>query len=418
MRLRISFSSGLTRFMVVHVVRYILYLVSGLILSLGLNAKTTSLGQVPQWSDLDIFQKSMSRSEFIHFLDTVYCPREEWWSPWIKIDKDRVRVRESNGKDAWYDLYFRDSNKTIPPQTVLGGKTADEWVVAIDPGHIGGEWAKMERREFSIGQGRPVCEGELTLAVAKELLARLQALGVRPVLIREQLLPVTPRRPVDFSTDAKAWVGQILGPNSNATSEEKSALLKDRQELLFYRVDEIRARAELINQSIQPDLVICLHFNAAPWPDPEKQQLVERDDHHMLVNGCFMGGELAYDDQRFEMIWRLLNRWSVTEQHLAECMSRAFSKATGLPTFSYKGPNALKIGDVPGVWARNLLANRSYFCPVVFLEPYVANSQSSYPRIQKWLENGAGEDSSIITEYADAVMLGLESFIRELKEGI
>jgi N-acetylmuramoyl-L-alanine amidase len=404
--------------MVDNVVRYIIYLVAGVILPFGLNAKTTSLGQVPQWSDLDIFQKSMSRSEFIHFLDTVYCPRPEWWSPWIKIEKDRVRVRKSNGKDAWYDLYFRDSNKTISPQTVLGGKKADEWVIAIDPGHIGGEWAKMERREFSIGQGRPVREGELTLAVAKELLTRLQALGVRPVLIREELLPVTPRRPVDFSTDAQAWVNQILGPDSNGTSEEKSALLKDREELLFYRVDEIRARAELINQSIQPDLVICLHFNAAPWPDPQKQQLVERDDHHMLVNGCYMGGELAYDDQRFELIWRLVNRWSEPEQRLAECMSRAFSKATGLPSFSYKGPNALKIGDVPGVWARNLLANRSYFCPVVFLEPYVANSQSSYPRIQKWLENGVGEDPSIITEYADAVMLGLESFIRELKEGI
>ncbi len=387
-------------------------------LSMSLLAKVSTLGETPDWSELDRFQQILSPEEFVHSLSNVYCPREEWWSHWIKIEKDRARVRKSDGKDAWYDLYFRDSNKTISPQTVLGGKPADEWVVAIDPGHIGGEWAKMERREFSIGQGRPVREGELTLAVAKELLPRLQSLGVRPILIREELLPVTSRRPVDFSTDAKAWVDQILGPDSNATSEEKSALLKDREELLFYRVDEIRARAELINQSIQPDLVICLHFNAAPWPDPEKQQLVERDDHHMLVNGCYMGGELAYDDQRFELIWRLVNRWSEPEQRLAQCLSRAFSKATGLPTFSYKGPNALKIGDVPGVWARNLLANRSYFCPVVFLEPYVANSQSSYPRIQKWLENGAGEDPSIIIEYADAVMLGLESFIRDSKEGL
>jgi hypothetical protein len=416
--MRKNFSGSFLRVMVrvVHLI-YLLILIL-YCSSMSLLAKVTTLGQTPDWSDLNHFQQILSSEEFVHSLTTVYCPREEWWSPWIKIEKNRARVRKSNGEDAWYDLYFRDSNKTIPPQTVLGGKPAHEWVVAIDPGHIGGEWAKMEKREFSTGQGRPVREGELTLAVAKELLPRLQALGVSPVLIREELLPVTPRRPVDFSTDAKAWVDQILGPDSNATSEKKSAILKDRQELLFYRVDEIRARAELINQSIQPDLVICLHFNAAPWPDPEKQQLVERDDHHMLVNGCYMGGELAYDDQRFELIWRLVNRWSEPEQRLAECLSRAFSKATGLPTFSYKGPNALKIGDVPGVWARNLLANRSYFCPVVFLEPYVANSKSSYPRIQKWLENGAGEDPSIITEYADAVILGLESFIRDSKEGI
>ena len=152
-------------------------------------------------------------------------------------------------------------------------------------------------------------------------------------------------------------------------------MIKNREELLFYRVDEIRARAKLINQSIKPDLVICIHLNAAPWANPEQKELVERNDHHMLVNGCYMGGEFAYDDQRFEMIWRLLNRWSVTEQHLAESLSLSFSEITSMPTFSYKGPNALKVGNVPGVWARNLLANRIYRCPVVFLEPYLTNSK-------------------------------------------
>jgi N-acetylmuramoyl-L-alanine amidase len=416
--MRKNFSRSFLRVMVsvVHLI-YLLLLIL-FCSSMSLLAKVSTLGQTPDWSELNRFQQVLSQDEFIHLLTTVYCPREEWWSPWIQIEKDRARVRESNGEDVWYDLYFKDSNKTNLSKPRFCGKPPHEWVVGIDPGHIGGEWAKMERREFSIGQDRPVREGELTLAVAKELLPRLQTLGVRPVLIREELLPVTSRRPVDFSTHAQAWADEILGPNSNATNEEKSALLQERQELLFYRIDEIQERARIVNQSIQPDLVICLHFNAAPWPDPEKQQLVERDDHHMLVNGCYMGGELAYDDQRFELIWRLVNRWSEPEQRLAECLSRAFSKATGLPTFSYKGPNALKIGDVPGVWARNLLANRRYYCPVVFLEPYVANSQSSYPRIQKWLEKGEGEDSSIITEYADAVMLGLESFIRESQERI
>jgi len=42
----------------------------------------------------------------------------------------------------------------------------------------------------------------------------------------------------------------------------------------------------------------------------------------------------------------------------------------------------------------------------------VANSQTTYPRIQKWLAQGAGQDDCIITEYTDAVMLGLEAFIR------
>ena len=126
-----------------------------------------------------------------------------------------------------------------------------------------------------------------------------------------------------------------------------------------------------------------------------------------------MGGELAYDDQRFEMIWRLLNRWSVTELHLAESLSLSFSEITSMPAFSYKGPNALKVGQVPGVWARNLLANRIYQCPVVFLEPYVANSKAVYPRIQEWMSGKA--EGSLVDEYADSVMLGLKNYFKQKK---
>ena len=378
----------------------------------GLGARVTPLSSEPDWSQLDKYQETLTAEEFSFSLQQVYCPREEWWSSWIELQEDQAKIRKTGGTDQWYELRFRTDGQKKTHAPDLVGKPPHQWVVAIDPGHIGGDWAKMERREFSIGQERPVREGELTLAVAKELLPRLQSLGVHPVLIRDGLQPVTPRRPGDFRDLAQPWVDGILGSDSNATSEEKSALLQDRQELLFYRVDEIQERARLVNQSIQPDLVICLHFNAAPWPDPEKQQLVERDDHHVLVNGCYMGGELAYDDQRFELIWRIVNRWSETEQRLAESLSLSFSEQTGLPPFSYKGPNALKIGEVPGVWARNLLANRRYRCPVVFLEPYVANSQTTYPRIQKWLAQGAGQDDCIITEYTDAVMLGLENFIK------
>jgi N-acetylmuramoyl-L-alanine amidase len=378
----------------------------------GLGAKVTPLSSEPDWSQLDKYQETLTAEEFSFSLQQVYCPREEWWSSWIELQEDRAKIRKTAGTDQWYELRFRTDGQKKTHVPDLVGNPPYQWVVAIDPGHIGGDWAKMERREFSIGQERPVREGELTLAVAKELLPRLQSLGVHPVLIRDGLQPVTPRRPGDFRDLAQPWVDGILGSDSNATSEEKSALLQDRQELLFYRVDEIQERARLVNQSIQPDLVICLHFNAAPWPDPEKQQLVERDDHHVLVNGCYMGGELAYDDQRFELIWRMVNRWSETEQRLAESLSLSFSEQTGLPPFSYKGPNALKIGEVPGVWARNLLANRRYRCPVVFLEPYVANSQTTYPRIQKWLAQGAGQDDCIITEYTDAVMLGLGNFIK------
>ena len=72
--------------------------------------------------------------------------------------------------------------------------------------------------------------------------------------------------------------------------EERSKRIQKRQELYFYRVSEIMARSEIIRKS-QPDLVLCIHLNAAPWPDPDNKSLVTRNDYHVLVNGCFMGGK-------------------------------------------------------------------------------------------------------------------------------
>ena len=179
-------------------------------------------------------------------------------------------------------------------------------------------------------------------------------------------------------------------------------------------MSEIIARSEIIRKK-KPDLILCIHLNAAPWPDPEKKSLVSRNDYHVLVNGCYMGGELAYDNQRYEMIWRLLNRWDVSERFIAEHMSKAFAQNTGLPAFAYKGPNALKIGEVEGVWARNLLANRIYEAPVVFLEPYIANSEFEYNRIQLGDYQGTREFKgrrrmAIIEEYAQTVFKAINRY--------
>ena len=72
----------------------------------------------------------------------------------------------------------------------------------------------------------------------------------------------------------------------------------------------------------------------------------------------------------------------------------------------------MKIGESPGVWARNLLANRLYECPVVFLEPYIANSKEVFARIQagdyKGVRKVAGKRRvSLIEEYVDAIVAGL-----------
>jgi N-acetylmuramoyl-L-alanine amidase len=377
-------------------------------------AKLTDLADPPNWSRLDSFQKSISKQEFIRQLNEVYCPRKSWWSPWIEIEENRARIRKKAGSDDWYDLQFLESNETsnfsLSRFQLSGSK------ILIDPGHIGGDFSEMEGRHFAIGDDEPVKEGDLALSVALKLKSELQKKGAIVSLSRKQNKPVSQKRPQDFKELAQTWFSRMEWLQK-LSEEERSKRIQKRQELYFYRVSEIMVRSEIIRKS-QPDLVLCIHLNAAPWPDPDNKSLVTRNDYHVLVNGCYMGGEVAYDNQRFEMIWRLVNRWAGKERLIAEHMSQAFAQETGLPAFAYKGPNALKIGEVEGVWARNLLANRIYEAPVVFLEPYIANSEEVYQRIQ--MVDSVDEEinknqkgRSIVKEYVDAVLLGLEKTGRQ-----
>jgi hypothetical protein len=66
----------------------------------------------------------------------------------------------------------------------------------------------------------------------------------------------------------------------------------------------------------------------------------------------------------------------------------------------------------PYLYARNLLANRLYNCPVIYMEPYVMNSTQDYARIQAGDYEGLREVNgqqlpSIFREYATALAQGL-----------
>ena len=372
-------------------------------------SKTSVLGNPPRWEVLDEFQGEITRSEFQRLLAKVYCPRQEWWKPWIVLEKTKARIRKQAGKDDWYHLSFCEKAKE-PADSEKKRKSLKGLKIALDPGHIGGKYSEMEGRHFVIGKDAPVKEGDLSLETALKLKKILTGQGAEVILVRGKKEPVTSKRPKDFAKEAQKWIAER--GLEKLKKEEKDELIKKRKEMLFYRVSEIHARARLVNEKIRPDLVVCLHLNASAWKDPEKKELGEPNDFHVLVNGCYMGGELALDDQRFEMMLRLLSGWHELERELAEDVSVALAKTTKLPAFSYKGPNALKIGKVEGVWARNLLANRLYRCPVVFLEPYRANSKGAYKRIIAGSYKGAreiegGPRVSLVEEYAQAVAAGL-----------
>ena len=142
--------------------------------------------------------------------------------------------------------------------------------------------------------------------------------------------------------------------------------------------------------------------------------MVESSHLHLLLNGAYRDAEVALADQRFALLDRLLQRSHDEEVALGTSVAAALAAATGLPPFQYppNAANARPIPNQPYLWARNLLANRLYQCPVIFTEPYVMNSHTDFARIvagdYDGLRKVAGKRRpSIFREYADAVASGL-----------
>jgi N-acetylmuramoyl-L-alanine amidase len=389
--------------------------------------RLTPLSSPPAWERLEQFQETITQEEFTNLLNTVYAPD---FAAWIQIEPGQANVTENSTRRLV--LRFardRQSGRPVPRywKAVTDLNRDDEKPlsglrIALDPGHLGGRWAKLEERWFQIGSSLPVTEGDLTLRVAQLLAPRLQELGADVLWVRTKPEPVTSWRPAELKDQAIAslldrGIRKILPGYSGPADPKKELSIDWEAERLFYRVAEIHERANIVNNQLKPDLVLCLHFNAEPWGDPSRPTLVKANHFHLIINGSYSPAELAYDDERFSMLIKLLNQVYPEELGCAEAVGRSFAAVTGLPPYNYTTPNARRVGNSGFVWSRNLLANRLYECPVVYIEPYVMNNEEVFARIQAGEYEGHRDfggvmRTNIFQEYASSVVNGLVEYYR------
>jgi N-acetylmuramoyl-L-alanine amidase len=370
--------------------------------------KFTPLAAKPDWSSLEKFQHTISKDEFTRLLTQVYAPRGAW-QEYFSIAENHASVATSKGQPPFrLDFAHNPASARPVPRYWNTNRSLRGLRIALDPGHLGGEWARMEERWFQIGDSKPVTEGDMTLYVARLLKKELEHHGAKVSLIRDSSRPTTKLRPDKLRAHAAASL-RDQGRSIN------SASLKSESERLFYRTGEIRARARLVNQHLKPDLVLALHFNAESWGNPTRPTLVEANHLHLLVSGCYSARELSYEDQRYDLMNKLLNRSYEEELSVSRAVAQSMARATGLPPYTYSSDTAINVGNSPFIWARNLLANRLFECPVIYLEPYVMNNREVHDRIQlgdyKGRRNINGTPrESIYREYVRGVVDGLVAY--------
>jgi N-acetylmuramoyl-L-alanine amidase len=400
--------------------------------SLAIDLLSNPLADPPKWKLLEKYQRTITHEEFERLLRTVYCSHGIS-ADFIRVEQDFACILMDQHAQTWFRLRFAKNERSRrsasgnwrTAQSLSRRKQAGVFSglrIALDPGHIGGPWAKMEERWFKMGDTPPVEEGEMTLRVAKILAAKLRNLGAQVSFVRHKNEPVTPFRPEDFKVAAREVLqaAGIENPPEDFDGPDdplKEQTVRWQSEILFYRNSEIRQRARLVNSQLRPDLVLCLHFNAEAWGDERNPTFIDKNHLHLLVNGSYLESELAFDDERFEMLRRLLSRTHEEEVKIADTVAATMAKEMQLPPYQYATDNVTQVGTSGYVYARNLVATRLYQCPVVYFEPYVMNNSEVFARIQAGDYEGTCpingvERPSIYREYADSLVNGLVEYYR------
>jgi len=367
----------------------------------------TPVKEAAGWARLEPYRGALTAQEWQRALDGRFAPHGAGQG-YVEVlsNGSALAVKMSaENSPTYYYLPTRspDAPRPAPPPGArywrplgeLGPTTPGHPLaglrVALDPGHLGGVWGKMEARSFSFNGDPPVQEGDLALRVAQLLKPQLESLGAQVSFVRDRPGPLT---------------GENFAEVHPANWAETEAFLNR----------EIHARAVRVNETLRPDLVLCLHLDAVDWPDPQKPALVDRPQHfHVMVNGSYLPAEVANEEQRLAMVERIASGAGDEELAVARAMAEGAAPIFGLPPSGYSSPIGIPLGGNGYVWGRNVLADRLYRCPVVFLEPYVANTVEGYARIQAGeyagtrVFNGVAR-KNIFVEYGDAVVAGLVQY--------
>lgn len=371
----------------------------------------------PNWRELNKFQETMTADTFSRLLNEVYVP-DGSMIQYLRYEGDAVYVyADSNQSNApIFKLTFARVDPAPVIRRVGGEKPLSGLKVAIDPGHIGGAWSRMEERFFYVDRQKdwPVQEGAMNLFVARLIRDELVELGADAQLVKDDFELSSSFRPDKLLEEAVGLPPSNPRfkhlPDLFVESSQRDALRK-QVEKKVYRTEEIIARAKRVNKEIKPDVTLCVHFNATGYGD--EKTLYEKNGLAFFVHGNYLPGEVRLEEQKHELFQKLLERSHDEELALTKNIAAAFVDATDLPpAYEFAQTETMRRMGTDYVYARNLAANRKFHGPVVFLEPYFMNNRTVYARIQAGDYEGEKEIDgemlpSIFREYAGAVVDGM-----------
>jgi hypothetical protein len=348
--------------------------------------------------EFDVFQRTLSK-EYVTDKIKRFLQYSNGIEDFFEIKDDALVLFSSPGDKkegkAEYTLFFSDQRESFNPYSK---KPLNSAKIAIDPGHFGGKFAKLEERYIEIEhEGRLVSfdEGTLTFLTATYLKKLLEEKGAHVFLTRENIGEgAYPESFFDYlKSRPELW--------------QKGVSLSEIFRRDYNRLD-LRERARLINE-YRADLTIAIHYNAIE--SNEKVKVTDLNYNLAFIPGAFCANEMTELEDRFHFL-RLICTQDLEESvRFANLAIEGFTSRLKAPPFSAPMQNSKCISS--GVYSRNLCLTRLIRGPICYGETLIQNNREELKHLSECNEQVDGVCyPKRVREVAEAYLEAIISYFR------
>lgn len=263
--------------------------------------------------------------------------------------------------------------------------------IAIDPGHLGGDFALIEQRYVKMINTKPseakesifFKEGTLTLLTALLLEQWFQEEGAQVFLTKDN------EGEAVYDRTFFEWLA-FEGYKFAPATIQGLQFQKTYPQLFstYYNRLDLQARANKIN-GFHPHLTLIIHYNAHGGRDPFTQENIPENYNYNMVfiGGSFCRGELSTPANREEFIRLLVTDDLDQSMLLSEQVMHQFTEKTHIPPVDPKDPVpylksvSLQLGN--GIYARNLFLTRTIHGPLCYGESLCQDDREECIRLNE-----------------------------------
>ncbi|NGX37438.1 MAG: hypothetical protein K1000chlam2_00594 [Chlamydiae bacterium] len=365
-----------------------------------------------EFSDFDKFQGRWTRADMEERLG-LFLQKDGRVASYFSLSDDALVIYNApetqKNREAEYEL------KLAPTKNESGSyekkqKSLVGVKIAIDPGHLGGPYARLEERFIDIP---PSLERPEPIQFDEGTLSFLTAVYLKILLEREGAIVMMTRDQVGkgvYGEDFFDW----LKKNPDLWKGEISLNKLFRR---FYNPLDLRARAAKIN-AFEPDLSIVIHYNSHEVEEEYSSNHCVASSNYNLVfiPGAFCRNELVEYENRYEFLRLLASEDLPRSMQLSSEILREFNHQLDVPVVSkidgahYLDKVCIKVED--GIYARNLALTRLIHSPVCYGETLIQNNINECINLNRrdFVIDGR-PCSSRIKQVAEAYFAGIKNYI-------